>query len=294
MSIVTLISNVTGNKGGTGSCEAGISSLAGSNHLDATRPGGPRIFADVAMLQINGVPVDPESTTMVPKGVVTWDVVANEIKYKGIFVRVKKMSDDFTLVASDTTSLKDVEMCDTFDGVLGVTHRSSDLKAMSSGTVEFSSAGTATMDVILVFDNTMSSVYAVSSFVLDVVDAPSTPEPAAAPVAAPTPVAIPASTPAPAAVTPSPVDVPIQTSPPVTDSPRTTDPPTTEPPNAEPPETDECSEGKSMEGKMGNGEEGAGRGMGKMSKNGKKCKKLMEPKTPKAGGKQKKSVNDSL
>jgi hypothetical protein len=288
--VTTYIYDANGFSTGTGSCGAGISAIendqVGNSHIQyagypgstSTRPGARGTLTEAAaILQINGVAVDPAATTSIPVGTdVTWEVIAAQVAYKGIFVRLEKSSDDFTLIAPDTATLQNVALCDAIPGVAGVSHISSALKTTSSGTINFASTGTATLDVILVFDNVANSVYAWSSFALNVEDgtpvAPSTPPPVTAPVATSAPVATPVATPSPVADTPSPVAIPTETSPPVTDPPATstpgvTDPPASEPPGTEPPTTDECPE---YEGK---GKGKGGKEMGKMSKKGKKCKK---------------------
>ena len=313
---VTFLSHVvSGFTTGTGSCAAGVESIEntapGNSHIlydgypgdtTSTRPGVRGTLTDaLTSLSINGVTVtDFAATVSVPVGTdVTWEVVAEQMDFKGIFVRVEKSSADFTLVAADTTTLQPVALCDALTGVEGLTHLNSAVKTSSSGTFNFASAGAATLDITLVFNNVESSVYAWSSIALNAEDAgaPVAPTPVAAPVDAP--LAVPVATPAPVAdvptdATPAPVDVPTETPPPAVPT-----VPTVEPPTAEPP-TDECPEGKGKGKGKGKGEEddeeGKGKGMGMMGKKGKKCKKApKEPKTPKAGkgGKGKGSDDDS-
>lgn len=298
--VTTFIYDTSGFSAGTGSCGAGISAIendqVGNSHIQyagypgstSTRQGARGTLTEAAsVLQINGVAVDPAATTSIPVGTdVTWEVIAAQVAYKGIFVRLEKSSDDFTLVAPDTATLQNVALCDAIPGVAGVSHISSAAKTTSTGTINFSSIGAATLDVILVFDNVATSVYAWSSFALDVVDgtpiAPSTPPPApvATPIETPapaetpspaadtpSPVAAPVATPSPVADTPSPVAVPTETSPPVTDPPVTSPPGVTDPPTTKPPSTDECSE---YEGKgKGKGGKGMGKKCKKSSKDGK-------------------------
>ena len=77
-----------------------------------------------------------------------------QVAFKGLLVRVEKESDDFALVGSDDT-LQNSLLCDAFQGVIGVTHTSNEPKPVSSGTLDFSSGGTATLDITVVYDNTI-------------------------------------------------------------------------------------------------------------------------------------------
>jgi hypothetical protein len=300
---ITLTPEVSGFSSGVGSCGAGITAIEntspGNNHIQyagypgstSTRQGGRGTLADGAvLLQLNGVVIDPAATTTLPVGTnILWEVISTQVTYKGIFVRVEKSSDDFTNVGADAT-LANVASCDALTGVVGVNHVSSAAKTASSGTINFSSAGTATLDVTVVFDNVDTSLYAWSSYALnigaDVPVAPTVTEPVAEPVAAPVMVPAPVDVP----VTEPPVAVP-STEPPVppTVEPPTAEPPTDVPPTAEPPTTDECPEDVSKGMGKKKKDMGEGMGSGKMNKKDDKmkkmkCKKLpKEPKTPKAG-----------
>ena len=179
----TLLSDVSGFTTGTGSCTAGVESIEntvpGNSHIlymgypgdtTSTRLGARGNLTEAFILvRINGVTVtDFAATVSVPVGTdITWEVVAAQVDYKGIFVRVEKSSADFTLVAADTTTLQPVALCDALTGVEGLTHLNSAEKTTSAGTFNFASAGAATLDITLVFDNVMTSVYAWSSIALN-------------------------------------------------------------------------------------------------------------------------------
>ena len=77
-----------------------------------------------------------------------------QVAFKGLLVRVEKESDDFALVGSDDT-LQNSLLCDAFQRVIGVTHTSNEPKPVISGTLGFSSGGTATLDITVVYDNTI-------------------------------------------------------------------------------------------------------------------------------------------
>jgi hypothetical protein len=164
---VTCLSQVSAFSAGIGACGAGLSAIesdeAGNPHINGAQG---TLFEGATTLMINGSPANPDAITPIPLGAdVFWEVVASQIAYKGIFVRVEKVSDDFTIQDYDTAVLQSAASCDAVPGVVGVSHTSSAQKIKSSGTIYFSSTGTATLDVSVVFD---LSLHAWSSFPLSI------------------------------------------------------------------------------------------------------------------------------
>ena len=179
------VGGTSGISTGNGACGAGISGIEmdhpDNTHIQfegfpgsttSTRKGRRSTLTDAAcVLRMNGVAIDRDVTTSFPVGTdVTWEVIATQGSYKGILVRLEKSSDDFILVSANATDLQNVTLCDAIAGVAGLSHTSSEPKTSSSGTMHFASSGTATLDVTLVFENVETSVYAWSSFTLNIKD----------------------------------------------------------------------------------------------------------------------------
>lgn len=133
------------------------------------------------VLLLNGVEVLPGDIMMnitVPvQEDVLWDVMIADTSnatiphYKGIFVRVEKLTDDFQHLPMDNVTLKNVVSCEPMIGVIGVNHNSNVNKTRSTGSMYFNSTGPVTMDVSIVFMNTAStSYYAFDTFTFMVVD----------------------------------------------------------------------------------------------------------------------------
>ena len=253
---------------GTGSCAAGTTAVLGG-HAAATTTGP---LADQGVTFTVGATVlTAGGTTNVAVGTdLQWSVDAAQSAMKGIFVRVEMASDDFTHTGDAT--VKASALCDAFPGVIGLDHVAGQVtKTTVTGTTNFASAGTATVDVTALFGLT---AWAHSSFTLNV---------EAATVPVDTPVQAPVDTPVDAPVA-EPVDTPVEAPVP---TPVTVDAPVADVPTAD----GECPEGKGN-GKKGEGKEkgkggddtSEGKGKEKKGKKEKKCKKTpKEPKTPKAG-----------
>jgi hypothetical protein len=225
---VTFACNVSATPNGAGSCAAGIAAIETENpnadgprnrHIQyagfpgstETRPGNSgTLFEGATIVTLNGEPLVPNASNRVPSGAeLVWEITAQQVAFKGLLVRVEKASDDFTVVGSDDT-LQNSALCDAFPGVIGVTHVTNTPKPVSSGTMSFTSGGTATLDITVVYDNVMSSLYAFNTFEL-LIEGVETPAPvdvpAAPPVTVPTPLPVPsADTPT---VSPTQTDAPL-------------------------------------------------------------------------------------
>lgn len=240
---------------GTGSCAAGTTAVLGG-HAAATTTGP---LADQGVtFTVGGTVLTAGGTTNVAVGTdLQWSVDAAQSPMKGIFVRVEMASGDFTHTGDAT--VKASALCDAFPGVIGLDHVAGQVtKTTVTGTTNFASAGTATVDVTALFGLT---AWAHSSFTLNV---------EAATVPVDTPVEAPVDTPVDAPVA-EPVDTPVEAPVP---TPVTVDAPVADVPTAD----GECPEGK------GEGKEKGKKGKEKKGKKEKKCKKTpKEPKTPKAG-----------
>ena len=284
---------------GAGSCGAGDTSInnAVASNVHITSTSGPLAAAGVTF-SVAGAQLTAGTPATVAAGTdLAWSVDASGAGYEGIFVRVEAAG-DFTHVG-DPAFVDDALLCASIAGVLGVDHFNKDLKTSVTGTTNFDAAGTATVDVVVVFSLTQ---WAHSTFSLTVeaatgdtpapVDAGATPAPVDSGV-----------TPAPvdSGVTPAPVDSGLTPAP----TPVAVPSPVTDPPTADVPTADgECPEGKGKgkdkdKGKgKGDYDSGKGKGMGKKDGKMMKCKKEKtpkEPKTPKAGkgGKEKGYDDDS-
>ena len=172
---------------GVGSCGAGDTSIQntvpGNTHISGTS--GPLADAGVNFL-IDGIALIAGKATSFPVATdLQWSVDASKTSYKGIFVRVEATG-DFTHVGDPAfvgTSL----LCSSFPGVIGVNHISSNAKTSVTGTSNFNSVGTVTVDIVVVFSFTQWA-YSTYSLTIDKVAAPNE-----IPVQAPTeiPIAVP-------------------------------------------------------------------------------------------------------
>ena len=214
--------SVHGFSTGTGACNGGQAPLGtaavGSTHIRSTgQILGPLSDYGVELI-INDVIVQPDTPTSFPPNVdLAWTVrTENPIQYKGILVRAEADL-DFTLTTTDSLLKVDTVYCPQFENVIGITHVSGVLKSSSSGVLRFDAAGTAALDITIVYRNGASgaapdnqSITGYNRFTLSIEEAQA---PVATPVATPTdvPVDTPVATP-----TDSPVDTPVATP---TDSP---------------------------------------------------------------------------
>jgi hypothetical protein len=209
---------------GTGSCIAGEAPLAGpgTTHVRPDQILGPLSEYQVEFL-VNDVVIPPDTpTTFEPNVDLTWTVRTNNpIQYRGILVRVEAPeTTPFTVTGNGDQLKEDLSYCPGEPGnVIGITHTGAGLKPSSSGVLRFDTAGTATVDITVVYRNGSSgtppdnqSVTGYNRFSLNIEAAqvpvaPPVVPPTDAPVAPPTdvPVAVPVEVP----IEP-PVEVPIE------------------------------------------------------------------------------------
>jgi hypothetical protein len=295
----SLVINVSANSSGTGSCAAGIACVGGT-HLNygptssPLREGAAGTLPEALVtVSLNGVTLTPGTTATFVSGVdLAWVVTSTgAVPYKGIFVRVQAGTDNVFTLTGDGSGLSLSPLCDALtDNVIGVTQNNAGTKLTNSGVMNFSGTGTVSMDVTLVFDNTLTSVYASSNFPLTIGGAPVAPTPVAPVPAvgsptgspagvptAPTGTSAPAAAPVPSSTTAAPVAAPVPSAP--------TAPVPTAPSEPTAPTSDECPEGSKKSGKGKGDDSGKGKGSGS-GKSMKMCKggmmMGMETKTPKS------------
>lgn len=204
--LIAFASNVEAFSNGAGSCGAGDTSIRNTiaGNVHGASANGP--LADVGVtFSVDGTALTAGSATTFPVGTdLQWSVDAAQTAYKGIFVRVEATG-DFTLVG-DPTFVDTALTCASISGVLGVDHFNSNAKTSVTGTTNFNGAGTATVDVVVVF-SLAQWAHSTFSLTLEQVAAPTE-----APVPAPTEAPVPAPTESPvAAPTESPVAAPVET-----------------------------------------------------------------------------------
>jgi hypothetical protein len=210
---VSIVSKVSANTSGTGSCAAGIAAI-GDTHLDygptspSQREGAMgslmQLFTTVQLggtTLVAGVPYTfPANTDL------TWTVTAGQtpegtqLSYKGIFVQVQAYASNLFTNVGIQADLQNVMLCDALtENVVGVSHTNAALKTTNSGVLNFSAEGSASMDISIVFDNTVYSLYAFSSFPITIgTGTPVAPTAPGAPSSSvSTPVRSPAALPAP-------------------------------------------------------------------------------------------------
>jgi hypothetical protein len=297
IALTTLVTKVAGNSAGTGSCAAGIASVGGT-HLNygptssPLRDGGAFTLTDsFVSVSISGVTLTPGTAATFDSGMdLAWTVSSLQAPYKGIFVRVQAGTDNVFTLTGDGTGLSSVALCDALtENVLGVNHNTAAIKTTNSGVMNFVGSGSVSMDVTIVFDNTVSSVYASSNFPLTIGGAPVAPVPTtgtASPAGVPTAPVSPGTS-APAAA-PSPTVPTAPTAPVSPGTPAPAPAPTvpTLPTAPTAPTSDECPEGSKKSGKGKGGDSGKGKGSGSGSGKMMMCKggmmMGMETKTPKS------------
>jgi hypothetical protein len=149
------VSVVHGYPTGAGSCAAGSGgaiAAAGSAHKRATSETGA-LSKRGTTFAINGVNVKGgESYTV--GSTLKWTLKTTDITYgiRGVLIRVAFTGgDSYTLASSQ---LQDSALCTgTGVGVSGLTHKSASVKKTVSGTMRFTKAGTATVDITVVYRN---------------------------------------------------------------------------------------------------------------------------------------------
>ena len=193
-----LVNNVAANSIGTGSCAAGISAIGGT-HLDFG-PDSPSkrmgkigtVFEGATEIRINGILLTANTPASFPPNTdLTWTAEAMVSPFKGIFVRVQAADDNIFTHTGVSEGLQNAALCDLLEtNVIGISHSSATPKVLSSGVMNFSSEGSVTMDISLVFDNVATAVSAFSSYPLTIEVGAPVPTPIApvapSPVAAPT------------------------------------------------------------------------------------------------------------
>jgi hypothetical protein len=206
LAFVALVTKVAANSSGTGSCAAGIASVGGT-HLNfgptssPLRDGGVFTLTEsFVSVSISGVTLTPGIAATFDSGVdLAWTVSSPEIPYKGIFVRIQAGTDNVFTLTGDGTGLSSAALCDALtENVMGVNHNTAAIKSTNSGVMNFVGSGSVSMDVTIVFDNTVSSVYASSNFPLTIGGAPVAPVPTtgtASPAGVPTPLVSPGTSP---------------------------------------------------------------------------------------------------
>jgi hypothetical protein len=225
VAVVVLIAfapNVGANSSGAGSCGPGNTSIQNTEGTNIHKFGTNGPLADAGVtFSVDGTVLTAGAAASFPTGTdLQWSVDATQNPYKGIFVRVEAAG-DFTHVG-DPAFVDTALTCASFPGVLGVDHFNSNTKTSVTGTTNFNSAGTATVDVVVVF-STAQWAYAQYLLTIDQVAAPTgapvvvpTGIPVAAPTGTPvatqtgTPVAAPTGTPVEAPIE-APVEVPVET-----------------------------------------------------------------------------------
>lgn len=232
VTLVFMSSVVDSLPNGAGSCVAGMAAVGGF-HLEYG-PGSPypdRIGVKNATLSdvqvnvtINGVMLEPFTTTKTTfksDNDLVWRVESSEVAYQGILVRVEAPEDVLFSNTGNGELLKNADVCNTAGGnVVGVTHFNATEKLFSSGTLVFAEAGSATIDVTIVFRNDNNiSLYGYSAYTITIVDDIQSDIPSEVPSGAPTrskngettsPDSMMAPVGAPVAPTPpTPVEVPI-------------------------------------------------------------------------------------
>jgi hypothetical protein len=146
------VSMVHGYPTGAGSCAAsgGAIAAAGSQHKRATSETGA-LSKRGTTFAINGANVKGgESYTV--GSTLKWTLKTTDTTYgmRGVLIRVAFTGgDSYTLASSQ---LKDHALC-TGTGVSGLTHKSASVKKTISGTMRFTKAGSATVDITVVYRN---------------------------------------------------------------------------------------------------------------------------------------------
>ena len=207
--LTTFAFNVDANSAGAGSCGEGNTSIQNTNptNIHGFGTNGPLADAGVTF-SVGGTVLTAGTAAAFPAGTdLAWSVDSPTTPFKGIFVRVAA-SGDFTH-EGDPAFVDIALSCAGIPGVLGVDHFDSSGKSSVTGTSNFNDAGTATVDVVIVF-STAQWAYASYSLTLEQAVVP-TETPVAAPVAAPTesPVVAPTETPVIAPIE-APVEVPVE------------------------------------------------------------------------------------
>jgi hypothetical protein len=285
---ISHVAIVSANSSGAGSCSAGVAAIGGT-HLDfgpnsvSMRMGAiGTIFEAASIVEINGIRLTADTPASFPANTdLTWTVTAEQVPYKGIFVRVQAADDNAFTHTGVGTNLKNEAFCDALtENVIGVSHNSPAPKVTTSGIMNFSGEGSVTMDISLVFDNIQFAISAFSSYPLTIVaDTPTAPTPMAPVPIAPSPVAAPTESPVGVpTIQPAPVDVTVPSEPPV-DIPVETPIPVYLPVDTPQP-TDECPDDEKGKGMGSKGKDGKDKGV-------KKCKEgMMDGKEGMMAGKE--------
>jgi hypothetical protein len=175
VTVLHLVHQVTAGSFGMGSCDAGIAAIAGT-HLDygptspSMRQGAQLSFEDAELVVLlDGTTLIPNTQANFRSNTdLTWTILSELVPYKGLLVRVQSNeSNVFTNVGIEDT-LQGVGLCAAFspENVEAVCHNSPSLKSNNSGVLYFSGEGPVIMDISIVFENTVTSLYAFASFPL--------------------------------------------------------------------------------------------------------------------------------
>ncbi len=210
--VAFLASNTDALSTGVGGCGPGDTSINNAESTNIHQFGARGTMADLGVtFSIGGTALTASTATSFGVGSdLQWSIDSTNA-FKGAFIRVEKASGTFTHVAGSAL-LGEALSCAGITGVQGLDHTDAAAKTSVTGTSTFDAAGSATVDIVVVF-STASYAYSQFLLTLDQVAVP-TETPIAAPVAVPTetpvaaPVAVPTETPVAAPVV-APTETPI-------------------------------------------------------------------------------------